>query len=408
MISNFPSNEFKKQFPIFKKKIHGKNLIFLDTAASSQKPQCVIDSVSRCYSENYANIHRGVYHLSADLTRQFENVREQIALFINAKNQKEIIFTKSATEALNLLATCFCRDILKHDDEVLISYLEHHANIVPWQIQTLHKKIKIVVADLKKDTTINVEDLIKKISTKTKLISITHISNSLGHVTELKKIISIAKKMNIPVIVDGCQYIAHNKLDVQNLDCDFYVFSGHKIYGPSGVGILYGKQKWLEKFSPYQGGGDMIESVSFEKTTYAEIPQKFEAGTPPIAQVIGLGSAIDFITKIGLDKISSYEKELTKHAYESLKSISNLKVIGYTKNNSGIISFIIEKAHHNDIGTLLDQEGIAIRTGHHCTQPLMNKLGITGTNRISFGLYNNMEDIEKLILSLNKIQKILR
>ena len=410
MKSNIDSffKEIKNKFPIFNKKINGKEIIFLDTAASSQKPQSVIDSVSICYSENYANIHRGVYYLSSKLTRDYELVRENIASFINAKNEKEIIFTKSATEGLNLLANCFCDKFLNEGDEILISHLEHHANIVPWQIQSSKKNIKIKVADLNNDTSININDLLNKISEKTKLISITHVSNSLGHITDLKTIITHAKKLNIPVIVDGCQYIAHSKLDVQSLDCDFYVFSGHKIYGPSGIGILYGKQEWLEKFPPYQGGGDMIDSVSFEKTVYADSPQKFEAGTPPIAQVIGLGSAINFVREIGIENITAYEHELTNYAYDSLKQISSIDIIGNKKNNSGIISFNMKNTHHNDLGTLLDQDGISVRTGHHCTQPLMKKLGITGTARVSFGVYNNKNDIDQLVTSLNKINNFFK
>ena len=405
---NFPAKKYRNDFPIFNNKINNKDLVFLDTAASAQKPISVINSVSECYSKNYANIHRGVYYLSSNLTNQFENVRSKIANFINAKSTKEIIFTKSATEALNLLATLLCSNYLKEEDEILTSYLEHHANIVPWQIQTLGKNINLVVADLNDDTTINIDDLINKISAKTKLISLTHMSNSLGHITDIKKIILEAKKRKIPVIVDGCQSIAHLKIDVQDLDCDFYVFSGHKLYGPSGVGVLFGKEKWLDGLPPYQGGGDMIDSVSFEKTTFAEIPQKFEAGTPPIAQVIGLGSAVDYINEIGLSEIQYYEKSLYEYAYQSIKKIPNINIIGHSKNKGGILSFTMNNIHTNDIAMVLDQYGIAIRAGHHCTQPLMKKLSIQGTARISFGLYNTFEDIDKLVLALNKVNEFFK
>ena len=411
MIKNehsFPAKELRKEFPIFSKKIYGKPLTFLDTAASAQKPQCVIDAVSSCYSENYSNIHRGIYYLSANLTRQYEEVRNLIAKFINAKLSSEIIFTKSATEALNLLATVMCKEYLKDGDEILISYLEHHANIVPWQIQTEGKNINLIVADLNDDSTLNIEDLLKKISTKTKLISLTHMSNSLGHITDIKKITQEAKKRNIPVIIDGCQYIAHGKVDVQDLGCDFYIFSGHKIYGPTGVGVLFGKQELLEGLPPYQGGGDMIDTVTFEKTTFASVPQKFEAGTPPIAQVIGLGRAVEYIQEIGLEDIASYEKFLYDNAYEKIKDTPNINIIGHSESKGAILSFTMDNAHPSDIATLFDQEGIAIRSGHHCTQPLMKRLGLSQTARVSFGLYNILEDINQLSLSLNKVNEFFK
>jgi len=411
MIKNthsFPVEKFRNQFPIFNKKIYGKPLAFLDTAASSQKPQCVIDAVSKCYSENYSNIHRGIYYLSSNLTKQYEEVRNLIANFINAELPNEIIFTKSATEALNLIANVFSKEYLETGDEIITTYLEHHANIVPWQLQSPEKKIKLVVAELNEDSTLNTQDLLNKISNKTKLISITHMSNSLGHITDIKKICFEAKKRNIPVIVDGCQYIAHDKVDVQELGCDFYVFSGHKIYGPSGVGVLYGKKIWLDKLPPYQGGGDMIESVSFEKTTFAEIPQKYEAGTPPIAQVIGLGVAINYITSIGLESIKSYEKFLYNYAYEKMLNIPNINIIGHSDSKGAIISFTMNNAHPSDIATILDQEGVAIRTGHHCTQPLMKRLGIAQTARASFGLYNTIEDIDQLLISLEKVNNFFK
>ena len=405
---NFPAKSIRKEFPIFNKKIYNKDLIFFDTAASAPKPQCVIDSIRKCYEENYANIHRGVYYLSSKLTEQYEEVREKTRKFVNAKSTKEIIFTKSATEGLNLLATVLCKSYLKEEDEILLSYLEHHANIVPWQIHALDKNIKLVAANLNDDTTLNIDDLFSKITDKTKLISITHMSNSLGHITDLKKITEEAKKRNIPVIVDGCQFAPHSKIDVEYLGCDFYVFSGHKIYGPSGVGVLYGKEKWLNDLPPYQGGGDMIESVTFEKTTFASSPQKFEAGTPPIAPVIGLGKAIDFINDIGLEDIMSYEKFLYQYAYDVIKNIPNVKIIGHSENKGSILSFTMNNAHPNDIAFILDRDAIAIRTGHHCTQPLMKKLGITGTARVSFGLYNLPEEIEKLDTSIQKINEFFK
>ena len=408
IMNNFPVETIRKEFPIFDKKIYGKNLVFLDTAASAQKPKCVIDSINKCYAENYSNIHRGVYFLSSNLTKEYENIRENISKFINAESSKEIVFTKSATEAINLIANTMFKAYLKDGDEILLTNLEHHANIVPWQIQTENKNVKLIVAKLNDDYSLNIDDLINKISKKTKLISITHMSNSLGHITDIKKITKIAKKNNIPVIVDGCQYIAHAKVDVRDLGCDFYVFSGHKIYGPTGIGILYGKKEWLNRLPPYQGGGDMIKSVSFEKTTFAEIPEKFEAGTPPIVQVIGLGRAIKYVQDIGLENIHSYEKKLYDYAYETIKKISNVNVIGHSNNKGGILSFTMNNAHPNDIALILDQDAISIRTGHHCNQPLMKEIGITGTARLSFGLYNIPKDIDDFALSLNKVNKMFK
>ena len=404
---NFPAKELKGQFPIFLKKIYGKPLTFLDTAASAQKPYSVIDEVKKCYSENYSNIHRGIYYLSSTLTKQYEDTRTKVSKFINSEDPSEIVFTKSATEALNLLATSLCKSYINDDDEIILSHLEHHANIVPWQIQKSNN-IKLVISELKDNFSLDIDDLLSKITSKTKLISITHMSNSLGHITDIKKITSEANKKNIPVIVDGCQYIAHGKVDVKELGCDFYVFSGHKIYGPSGVGVLYGKKDWLNKLPPYQGGGDMIEKVSFEKTTFASAPQKFEAGTPPIAQVIGLGAAIDFVQDVGIEEIKSYEKFLYQHAYDKMNELPNVKIIGHSENKGAIISFTMSNAHPSDIATLFDQEGIAIRSGHHCTQPLMNKIGISQTARISFGLYNTMEDIDILIQSINKVNDFFK
>ena len=408
IMNNFPVETIRKEFPIFNKKIYGKNLVFLDTAASAQKPKCVIDSINKCYAENYSNIHRGVYFLSSNLTKEYENIRENISKFINAESSKEIVFTKSATEAINLIANTMFKAYLKDGDEILLTNLEHHANIVPWQIQTENKNVKLIVAKLNDDYSLNIDDLINKISNKTKLISVTHMSNSLGHITDIKKITEIAKKNNIPVIVDGCQYIAHAKVDVRDLGCDFYVFSGHKIYGPTGIGILYGKKEWLNRLPPYQGGGDMIKSVSFEKTTFAEIPEKFEAGTPPIVQVIGLGRAIKYVQDIGLENIHSYEKKLYDYAYETIKKIPNVNVIGHSNNKGGILSFTMNNAHPNDIALILDQDAISIRTGHHCNQPLMKEIGITGTARLSFGLYNIPKDIDDFALSLNKVNKMFK
>lgn len=392
----------KKNFPIFEK---NPKLIFLDTAASAQKPKSVIESVSNCYSFEYANINRGVYKLSTDLTEKFENVRIKSSKYINAESEDNIIFTKSATEAINLVASCFSEKYLNFGDEVLLSYLEHHANIVPWQLAAKKKGFKIVTINIKQDGQLDYDDFIKKVNNKTKFVSITHMSNVLGTTIDIQIIRDQVKKFNIPFLIDGCQYIAHLPVDIKNLDCDFYVYSAHKLYGPSGVGVLYMKNKWLNELDPYQGGGDMIESVDFKKTTFASGYQKFEAGTPPIAQVIGLGASYDFITQFNLYEIFKYEKELYEYAVDKLRSFNTVKIIGHTNNKGAILSFTIDNIHPNDIGMILDQHNIAIRTGHHCAQPLMKKLNLNATARASFGIYNTKSDVDSFIEAIKETKK---
>jgi len=389
----------KKNFPIFEKY---PKLVFLDTAASAQKPKSVIESVSNCYSFEYANINRGVYKLSTDLTEKFENVRIKSSKYINAESEENIIFTKSATEAINLVASCFSEKYLNIGDEVLLSYLEHHANIVPWQLAAEKKGFKIVTINIKQDGQLDYDDFIKKVNKKTKLVSITHMSNVLGTTIDIQIIRDHVKKFNIPFLIDGCQYIAHLPVDIKSLECDFYVYSGHKLYGPSGVGVLYMRNKWLNELDPYQGGGDMIESVDFKKTTFASGYQKFEAGTPPIAQVIGLGASYDFITQFNLYEIYKYEKELYEYAVDKLKSYNNVKIIGHTNNKGAILSFTIDNIHPNDIGIILDQHNIAIRTGHHCAQPLMKKLNLNATARASFGIYNTKSDVDSFVEAIKE------
>ncbi len=394
----------RNKFPVYSK---NSDLVFLDTAASALKPEVMINSVNDCYSYEYANIHRGIYSLSSKLTKKFEDVRVKVSDFISSDSEENIIFTKSATEGINLVVEKFSEKYLSEGDEVIISYLEHHANIVPWHIAAKKYKFKLVVVELTKNLEIDYKDFTNKINPRTKFIALTHMSNVTGSLTDFNLIKEKVKKFDIPVMVDGCQYVAHSKLNVSELNCDFYVFSGHKLYGPSGVGVLYMKDKWFDKFDPYQGGGSMIDKVEIDNTTFAKGFQKFEAGTPPIVQVIGLGTSIDFINSLDLDKVSKYENELHNYAIEELKSIDDISIYGKSINKGAIISFNLSDIHANDLAIILDQNNVAIRTGHHCAQPLMNYLNITSSARASFGVYNNKNDIDIFINSLIKAKKFL-
>ena len=392
----------KNLFPVFEKK---PNLVFLDTAASALKPKEMIDATNNCYSYEYANVHRGLYSLSSNLTKNFENVRIQVSDFISANSEENIIFTKSATEGINLVVDKFGEKYLSEGDEVLISYLEHHANIVPWHIAAKKYKFKIVPIKLNEIGEIDYNDFNDKINSRTKFISLTHMSNVTGSITNFDLIKKRIEGLNIPIMIDGCQFIAHSKLNVLELDCDFYVFSGHKIYGPSGVGVLYMKDKWLEIFNPYQGGGSMIDTVEIENTKFAKGFQKFEAGTPPIAQVIGLGASINFVNKIGLKNIFNYEKELHDYTFEKLSFDDDVLIYGKSLNKGAIISFNINGIHANDLAMFLDQKNIAVRTGHHCCQPLMKYLNINSTARASFGIYNNKSDADLFVSALFEAKK---
>jgi len=395
----------KSKFPVFIKK---PNLVFLDTAASALKVDDMIKAVNNCYSFEYSNIHRGVYDLSANLTEKFENSRNNISNFILSPSDENIIFTKSATEAINLVAYSITKDFIKEGDEIVISHLEHHANIVPWHIvQKLHK-FKLVPVEINDIGEINYKDLLEKVNSKTKLISLTHMSNVTGAITDFEKINDIKKKFDIPLLIDGCQFTPHHELNIKELNPDFYVFSAHKLYGPSGLGILYMKDRWLESFGPYQGGGSMIENVNILDTTFAKGNQKFEAGTPPIAQVIGFSAAIDFLKSLDMKKVFSYECELHDYTLEQLKSINDFKIYGNSKNKGSLISFNIEGLHHNDVALLLNQKNIAIRSGHHCAQPLMKKLNITGSARASFGVYNNKADVNYFVESIKDIKNFIK
>ena len=403
---NYDVEKIRKDFPIFEQEVYGKPLTFLDSAASSQKPRAVIDEVANCYASEYANIHRGGYYLSQALTSKYEVARETVKNYIGAKSSKEIIFVRGATEAINLVAQTWGHQNLGPNDEIILSQMEHHSNIVPWQILRDEKNITITVSPIDDKANFLLEDYARLLSEKTKLVAITHISNALGTITPIKEIIKLAHNVGALVLVDGCQSLPHMGIDVNELDADFYVFSGHKIYGPTGVGALYGKQALLENMPPYQGGGDMIRSVTFEKTTYNELPHKFEAGTPNIVGGIGLAAAIDYVNTLGIENICDHEQELLEYALEQIKEVKGMELRGQADNMAGMLSFTMESAHPHDIGTILDQDGIAIRAGHHCAQPVMDFMNIPATARASFGLYNTTNDIDRLINGLHKVNRI--
>jgi cysteine desulfurase/selenocysteine lyase len=397
----------RNQFPILSRTINDKSFVYLDSAATTQKPLSVIQAIETYYKELNSNVHRGVHTLSQWATDAYEQARTKVQSFIGAKHSHEIIFTKGTTEAINLVADTFGKSFFKKDDEIILSYMEHHSNIVPWQLVSERYGLVIQVVPMNENGELELDFYEKLFTKRTKIVAITHISNVLGTINPIKKMIDIAHSHDVPFLVDGAQGIKGCKVNVQELDCDFYCFSGHKMYAPMGIGVLYGKEKWLNDLCPYQGGGDMIEKVSFEKTTFNELPFKFEAGTPNVEGVIGLSAAIDFILDCGLDTIIEHEKSLLKYAQERLQEIGGLKIIGTAKEKAGVISFLLKDYHPSDVGTLLDMMGIAVRTGHHCAQPLMDFLKISGTIRVSFGLYNNFEDIDKLISALQKVNTML-
>ena len=398
--------KIRKDFPILKRKVHGRALVYLDNGASSQKPRVVIDAIRRVYESDYANIHRGVHLLSQIATDAYEGARSKARQFINAASDREVVFVRGATEAINLVASTFGRREVNAGDEILITAMEHHSNIVPWQMLCEEKGATLRVAPINDAGEMLLDEFEKLLGPRTRLVSVVHVSNVLGTVNPVKEIIEMAHWRGIPVLVDGAQSVPHLKIDVRELDCDFFVFSSHKMYGPTGVGVLYGKEKLLEAMPPYQGGGDMISSVSFEKTIYNELPYKFEAGTPNIAGVIGLGAAIDYLGQIGMENIAAHEHDLLDYATNALAEVRGLKIIGTAAEKSGVISFVMEGIHPHDIGTILDREGIAIRTGHHCAQPLMERLGLTATARASLGMYNTKHEINALVSGLNKVIEV--
>ena len=400
---SYDVKKIRNDFPILKKYVHDKPLVYLDNAATTQKPQAVIETLNEYYSSMNSNIHRGVHALSGVATEAFETARIRIKQFINALGKNEIIFTRGTTESINLVAQTYGRANVNEGDEVIISYMEHHSNIVPWQLLCQEKKAKLRVIPINDDGELIFEEFEKMINERTKIVSVVYVSNSLGTINPVKEIIDLAHKFKVPVLLDGAQAVNHLKIDVHNLNCDFFAFSGHKLYGPTGIGALYGKVNLLEAMPPYQGGGDMISKVTFEKTTYNELPHKFEAGTPNIAGAIGLGAAVEYVDKIGIDNIAVHEMDLLDYATKQISEIPGLRIIGTAKNKTGVISFVLENIHPHDIGTFLDFEGVAIRTGHHCTQPVMQRYNIPATSRASFGLYNTKEEIDVLVNGLKKI-----
>ncbi len=396
----------REDFPILKQRIYGNPLVFLDTAASAQKPQAVIDAVRRCYETEYANIHRGVYYLSERATEAFEAARRKVQALLNAREAREIVFVRGATEAINLVAHSYGRTFLNAGDEILISHIEHHSNIVPWQILCQEKGLKLRVAPVDDSAELVLDEYARMLNDRTKFVAITHISNAVGTITPIKEIIRLAHQRGIPVLVDGCQAVPHMRVDVQDLDCDFYVFSGHKLYGPSGIGALYGKAEHLEAMPPYQGGGEMILSVTFEKTEYNVIPFKFEAGTPHIAGAIGLGAAVDYVNDVGIERIAAHESALLAYATERISEFKGLRVIGTAKEKASILSFVLEGVHPHDVGTVLDRDGIAVRAGHHCAQPVMERFGVPATVRASLAMFNTVEDVDALIASIRKAREL--
>ena len=398
--------KIREDFPILKEKIRGKDLVYLDNAATCQKPQCVIDSIVHVYSHDYANVHRGVHTLSVRSTDKFEVARTKVKEFINASSDKEIIFVKGATEAINLVAQTYGKANLKAGDEVLITAMEHHSNIVPWQMLCEQTGAVLKVAPINQTGELIFAEFEQLLSDKTKLVSVVHMSNALGTINPVKAIIEAAHAKNIPVLLDGAQAIPHIEVDVQALDCDFYVFSGHKLYAPTGTGVLYGKQALLEAMPPYQGGGDMIRKVTFTETEYNTLPYKFEAGTPNIADVIGLGAAIDYINSIGMAVIAAHEAELLRYATEKAQAIKGLRIIGEAEHKGAILSFVLDKIHPHDIGTMLDSLGIAIRAGHHCAMPVMDFYNVPATARASFGLYNTRQEIDVLMSGIESLIEV--
>ena len=398
--------DIKKEFPIFDNKVHNNDLVYLDSANSSQKPKVVVDRIYDFYTKEFSNVGRSVHYLAVAATNLYENTRVLVQKYINAKDPNEIVFTKGATEAINLVANTFGQKYLKEGDEILITELEHHSNYVPWHYLRKSKGVKINFADVDENGDISIESIEKKITPKTKILAITHLSNVTGAILPIKEIIQLAHSKNIPVLVDGCQGAPHLKLDMQDLDCDFYAISCHKMYGPTGLGVLYAKKKWLEELPPYQGGGGMIGEVKKEGITFGDLPNKYEAGTMATAQVIAFGESINFTNKLGIEKIEEHERELTKYGEEILRKNNSVKLIGSPKNKGSVLSFTLDGVHPHDIATILDEDGVAIRAGHHCCQILHEKLGLPATARASLGVYNTKDDLDQLNSSINKCIKI--
>lgn len=398
--------QIRKDFPILSREVYGKPLVYLDNSATTQKPRIVVDAIANEYYSENANVHRGVHFLSQQATELHESARAKIAKFLNASSPSEIVFTRGATEGLNLVASSFGEAFLKEGDEVIISAMEHHSNIVPWQLLEMCKGIKIKVIPITEDGELRVDEYEKLFDERTKLVSVTHVSNVLGTVNPVKELATIAHSHNVPILIDGAQSVPHIKVDVRDMDCDFYAFSGHKIYGPTGIGALYGKAEWLEKLPPYQGGGEMIKNVHFGHTEFEDAPLKFEAGTPDYVGSHSLATAIDYVESLGLDNIAAHEHELLEYATKRLESIPGMRIFGKAKNKSAVISFVVGNIHPLDLGTLLDRLGIAIRTGHHCAQPLVESLGVQSVARASFGLYNTLKEVDTLFNGIERVMKM--
>lgn len=402
----FDVTKIREDFPILSRKVYDRPLVYLDNGATTQKPLCVLDAMREEYLNVNANVHRGVHYLSQQATDLHEQAREKVRKFINAGSVNEIIFTRGTTESLNLVVSSFCDGFMSEGDEVIVSVMEHHSNIVPWQLQAARKGISLRVIPMNDKGELLLNEYEKLFTERTKIVSVTHVSNVLGTVNPVKEIVRIAHEHGVPVMVDGAQSTPHFAVDVQDIDCDFFAFSGHKMYGPTGVGVLYGKEDWLDRMPPYQGGGEMIESVSFEKTVFEHLPFKFEAGTPDYVATHGLATAIDYISSIGIDNISRHEQELTRYCMERMQEIDGIRLFGTANDKDAVVSFLVGDIHHLDMGTLLDRLGIAVRTGHHCAQPLMIRLGIQGTVRASFAMYNTKQEIDVLIEGIKRVSKM--
>ena len=402
----FDINQIRNDFPILGRKVYDRPLVYLDNAATTQKPRPVVEAITEEYYNVNANVHRGVHYLSQQATDLHEGAREKVRQFINARATSEVIFTRGTTESLNLVASSFCDEFMREGDEVIVSVMEHHSNIVPWQLQAAKRGISIRVIPMTDEGELKMDEYEKLFTERTKIVSVTHVSNVLGTVNPVEEIVRIAHEHGVPVMVDGAQSAPHFAVDVQAMDCDFFAFSGHKMYGPTGVGVLYGKEDWLDRLPPYQGGGEMIESVSFEKTVFERLPFKFEAGTPDYVATHGLAKAIDYLTALGMDNIQRHEQELTRYAMRRLAEVDGLRVFGTSERKDAVVSFLVGDIHHLDMGTLLDRLGIAVRTGHHCAQPLMLRLGIQGTVRASFALYNTKEEIDTLVDGIKRVSKM--
>ncbi|CCX65307.1 cysteine desulfurase [Prevotella sp. CAG:1058] len=402
----FDINKIREDFPILGREVYGRPLVYLDNAATTQKPRCVVEAITDEYYNVNANVHRGVHYLSQQATDLHEAAREKVRQFVNARSTNEIIFTRGTTESLNLVVSSFCDGMMQEGDEVIVSVMEHHSNIVPWQLQAAKKGISIRVIPMTDEGELRLDEYEKLFTERTKIVSVTHVSNVLGTVNPVEEMIHIAHEHGVPVMVDGAQSTPHFAVDVQAMDCDFFAFSGHKMYGPTGIGVLYGKEEWLDRLPPYQGGGEMIESVSFEKTVFEHLPFKFEAGTPDYVATTGLAKAIDYMTAVGMDNIQRHERELTEYAMQRLSEVEGIRIFGRAPRKDAVVSFLVGDIHHLDMGTLLDRLGIAVRTGHHCAQPLMIRLGIQGTVRASFAMYNTREEIDALASGIERVSKM--